>query len=1147
MKCTYQNENLVVGSIYGPNIDSPQFFKAAQDTIQKMQPEKVVLGGDMNTVLDPGLDRSDQKLHKNSTAGKMLENIIEAENWTDVWRDIHPFEPGYTWKRTRPTYLAERLDYIFISDCLSQYVQSIRTAKGYRTDHQMVELEMKICGEKRGPGYWKLNTSLLRDKDFVEKINALIDIELAQTPLYESKRKHWEIIKLTIRGSILQYAARKMKSQNNTQKILEHKLEFWKKERDKINEINIKADERVECITRELELIETQKAQAAILRSKANWAENAEKPTKYFLNLEKSNFNRKTIHRLSCNDTIVEGNEQVQKMLDNYYSSLYKADKKYDESYIRNVTFPNISEEKKIEINRPITEKEISLALSQLKANKSPGVDGLPAEFYKVFWPKLKNFFVDLIQEICEVGELHSSAKRGIISLLEKPEKNPLKIENWRPISLLCVDYKIFSKIIALRLQNVLPEIIHESQTGFMKGRNIGENTLKMLSLMEFCEQSKTSAVVITYDFHKAFDKVSWKAIEKALECFALGEYITSLIKVLYRNTESCVMNNGYWGQWFKLGRSTRQGCPSSALIFNLVVEILGIKIRKNIKIKGIEMFDFELKSQQYADDIWMALYPTEQNINEALKEMENFANFSGLEINFEKTIAYKLGPCRNSEARFYTIKPISWTNEPVKILGIWFHPSKQIMVEKNFYKKLDKIQTIIENWNTRNLSTLGKITVINTLIHSQLQYQLTSLPSPPQDFYIKYKRIIQEYLWKKTAIRIRYEKIIQNYENEGLKLLDLQTKEIALKAKWPIYFQYRHIPWFYGWYPVKDERVWTCNINEKDIRNSMFNTTFRDIWIAWSKVFFHIPESIDEIMTQNIWGNSHVKRAGKPFFDKEGFNSFIDSPQFLIKQDGTLKEWELLLDIEKRNLKIMTYNQIKAAIPKLWLQIIKNNLSHTPTQSKLEKLESYTKPAKVFYWELVEKKKIKMVTKANWERELDTNITDQEWENMFANTKRLISIVKIRDFQYKTVQRYLITNVRRNKMNSDISSLCSFCYQHPETLYHMFISCEKVVKMWNIFKRWCNYFYKTKIICLKPEEIIFNALECKNKNFINLLILLMKRYIYVARCKENQLDFQAYLRFINYVMKLEKLACTEPQQYRNFEKKWKLYIKCLE
>ena len=298
-----------------------------------------------------------------------------------------------------------------------------------------------------------------------------------------------------------------------------------------------------------------------------------------------------------------------------------------------------------------------------------------------------------------------------------------------------------------MRLQLILDQIIHPSQTGFVKGKNISENTLKLLSMMDFCNENHTSAIVVSFNFYKAFDSVEWKAIYTVLEQFGVGTYFLNLIKTLYNDIFSTVMNNRYWGDWFSLTRSTRQGCPASALIFLTVAEALGLKIRQSIEIKGLEILNVEYKSVQYADDIWIILEPKEENINKALQIMEDFYQFSGLNINFEKTKAFKLGPIRESEAKYYTIKKIVWTNKPIKILGIWFHPNYNLMQKVNFEEKLDKIKDLVELWKKRKLTLMGKIAIINSLVISQFNYPLASLTTPSDHFFKTFKNIIMEFL----------------------------------------------------------------------------------------------------------------------------------------------------------------------------------------------------------------------------------------------------------------------------------------------------------------------------------------------------------------------------------------------------------------
>ena len=122
-----------------------------------------------------------------------------------------------------------------------------------------------------------------------------------------------------------------------------------------------------------------------------------------------------------------------------------------------------------------------------MEAGKSLGTDGLPAEFYKFFWNDISDMLVKALNYGYEMGQLSVTQRRGIIKLLPKKDAVPYYIKNWRPISLLNCDYKIATKAIANRIKTVIPKIINYDQTGFIKGRFIGENIRLIDSLINFC------------------------------------------------------------------------------------------------------------------------------------------------------------------------------------------------------------------------------------------------------------------------------------------------------------------------------------------------------------------------------------------------------------------------------------------------------------------------------------------------------------------------------------------------------------------------------------------------------------------------------------------------------------------------------------
>ena len=118
-----------------------------------------------------------------------------------------------------------------------------------------------------------------------------------------------------------------------------------------------------------------------------------------------------------------------------------------------------------------LTKAECLQVLKSMKSGKTPGSDGLPIEFYKVFWNEISDCLLNTINYAYTEDKFSISQRRGIIKLIPKKDAEPYFVKNWRPITLLNSDYKIAAKAIAIRLQNVLPKLINSDQTGFLKGR----------------------------------------------------------------------------------------------------------------------------------------------------------------------------------------------------------------------------------------------------------------------------------------------------------------------------------------------------------------------------------------------------------------------------------------------------------------------------------------------------------------------------------------------------------------------------------------------------------------------------------------------------------------------------------------------------
>jgi hypothetical protein len=207
-----------------------------------------------------------------------------------------------------------------------------------------------------------------------------------------------------------------------------------------------------------------------------------------------------------------------------------------------------------------------------MSTNKSPGADGLPAEFYVSFWPLIGGDLVRVLNHGNDCGVFSTSQRRGVISLVHKKGEWFL-MKNWRPISLLGVDYKIASRAIACRLRTVIASVVSPDQTCSVPGRYIGENVRLLTDVIEYVECENQPLALVSLDQEKAFDRVDWTFLLRVLGKMGFGPLFCSWVRAFYSRPQASVMVNGFFTPFFNLSRGVRQGCPLSAPLFVLVSE----------------------------------------------------------------------------------------------------------------------------------------------------------------------------------------------------------------------------------------------------------------------------------------------------------------------------------------------------------------------------------------------------------------------------------------------------------------------------------------------------------------------------------------------------------------------------------------------
>ena len=260
-----------------------------------------------------------------------------------------------------------------------------------------------------------------------------------------------------------------------------------------------------------------------------------------------------------------------------------------------------------------------------------------------------------------QIGELTDLQKQGIITLLPKSNKNTFLLENWRPISLLNVDYKIATKAIADRLKQILPSIISSQQTGFIKGRYLGENVRLFFDMLDYVNDHNLPSLLFFSDFEKAFDSLDHNFMIRCLKHFNFGDSLISWINLFYEKSVSCTINNGHMSNFFPIERGVRQGCPLSPYLFILCIELLSYEISTNSSIKGVNYKGHEVKNSLFADDATFITDGTEQSFTTLIDVLDNFSFISGLKLNSSKCSILRAGSLKNSNIKLCSNKKNSY------------------------------------------------------------------------------------------------------------------------------------------------------------------------------------------------------------------------------------------------------------------------------------------------------------------------------------------------------------------------------------------------------------------------------------------------------------------------------------------------------
>ena len=886
-----------------------------------------------------------------------------------------------------------------------------------------------------------------------------------------------------------------------------------------------------------------QKVQGTLFRSKAKWYNDGQSATKYLCSLEKNKTAAKSMNLLITDSgSEVHDPKQILYHQHQFYKKLYTSEP--TEKFIfENTENIKVLPEIKATMEGLFTIDELKAAVKQMSRNKTPGLDGLTAEFYGMFFSKIGVLLLDAVNyAFTNTGVLHNSALRGVINLIPKRNKDIRFVKNLRPISILCCDYKLVEKMLANRIKPALEFIINNDQKGFMADRRISCNIRRILDLVDYAEKNDIPGIIVSIDFLKCFDRIETHALINAMQYFGIGYDFQKWTRIIYTDSVSCVANNGHFSSYFKVTRSVKQGGPCSAYYFLLIAEVLAIELRKNSKIKGILVNDILRILGQYADDIDLYLYGDKKSLNEALTTIDSFCKKTGFRINYDKTTVYRIGSLRFSNAIFYTSKKVCWTNESINVLGVEICHDKTKLNDINYKTLITKSEAILKAWANRGLSLAAKILVVNVLVASLFVYKMSVIPTMHKIYVNKLNEIVTNFLWQGRRPKIPTTDLQMAKSLGGLELVDFELKDDSLKAAWVQLLksdQLLSVLAYEALCPVLNENIWQCNIKCEEVREYFHCGFWTNVLEAWAKVNFKVPTSKAEVMNQCIWYNSCLKIGGCSFFWPKVYKSGLQKVEQIFNGGQ-------LLDYESARLEfkitVMQWNSLISTIPKTWKELmLQDEIIDSKETSLYEKILHERKPVKWYYRTMLESRRLGRLYDiyTKWTNDNQISFDFDVFSNSFMEIYPITNQLVLRSFQFRMLHKAIVLNDKLFRWKIKETNLCTNCSKHKETIYHFFWDCEYAQKLYKWVKKICIGIDSTREYDMSLDKIILNKMHPNCAHVSNFVLLSAKHYLYVTRCKDEHINERCFTSKIAEFKRMEKYNAIKNNHLSGHLKKW--------
>lgn len=729
------------GTVY--RAQRERFFNDTIAYYLRHRTEHVLQAGDFNCVLR----QCDATGYNMSPS---LQATVRQLKLHDVWLKLRSRDAGHTYITSNSS---SRLDRMYVSTSLCEHLRRVETHVCSFSDHMAVTLRLCLphLGQPQGRGFWSLRPHLLNEENLAELQNRW-QFWTRERRNYRSWMDWWlEHCKAKIVSFFRWKSKQAYDEFNHAHQRLYNQLrrayEGYYRNPTMLTTIN--------RLKSELLLLQRRFTHAFV---RINEPMVAGEPLSVF-QLGDRRRKRTTITRIFDEQGgIIDDSQAIQHNMFHYFSELYsEPDREIEpiEEFQCDQVVPQ-NDPTNVACMDEITTADIWLAIKSSASKKSPGPDGLPKEFYHRAFDIIHRE-LNLVLNEALASNFPSKFVDGVIVLVKKRGTGDT-VTAYRPISLLNFDYKLLSRILKTRLENVMKthHILSDAQKCSNADNNIFQAILSLKDRIAQLAARKQAGKLVSYDLDHAFDRVRHTFLYENMRSLGINPELIALLSRISSLSSSRLLINGHLTAAFPIERSVRQGDPISMHLFVLYLHPLIASLER---VCGTDLI------VAYADDI--SVIATSTRKIELMRDIFlRFGHVSGAILNLQKTTSIDVGFINDHPLQ------VDWlrTETSIKILGVLFANSIKRMVSLNWDLLVGKVAQQVYLHSMRTLTIQQKVILINTFITAKVWYMASVLPLYSLHT-AKITATIGTFLWKGHPARVPMTQLARPKDKGGMKL----------------------------------------------------------------------------------------------------------------------------------------------------------------------------------------------------------------------------------------------------------------------------------------------------------------------------------------------------------------------------------------